>query len=193
MEVFRITLQQMIILFAFMMIGYLLTDRVFGGRGAAAPRRPALAAALWILTAASAGLFVFTYVNDRFRNAFVSRGLDVWWYFSPFSILTAVLLFAALYACPAPSGRAARALAFLSVNSFGVYLVHLFVIRTLFRGAFFTDTASTSAGTAALAALGTLAVSFLISAVWGRIPGLRRLLLRRGTKSPDRREAAENS
>ena len=175
---------------AYVLAGYLLTDRLAGRAaaerkpdgyaGAAAARpRPVRTAALRILTAFSAALFVFTYVHDRFRNAFAVRGLDVWWYYSPFIILTAVLLFAALYAGPAPSGRAAGVLRFLSENSFGVYLVHLFVIRGIFRGAFFTDTARTSAGTAALAALGTLAISYAISAVCGKIPGLRRLFLKK--------------
>ena len=168
---------------AFVLTGYLLRDRLLGRRSrrqTTEGRMPKSGTVLAVLTAASAAAFLATYVNDGFRNAFAARGLDIWWYYSPFITLTAVLLFAALLAVPmSGGGRKASLLAFLSENSFGVYLVHIAVIRICFRAAFFTDTARTTIGTAALAAIGTLAVSYVIAAACGKIPGIRFLFLKK--------------
>ena len=191
----------LILYVAFVLTGYLLRDRIFGRRSMKQTEGGYLSkvkAVLVVLTVVSAAAFLATYGSDGFQNAFAVRGLDIWWYYSPFITLTAVLLFAVLVAAPAGAGartvspdedreragtsvlsRRARVLVFLSENSFGVYLVHIAVIRVCFRAAFFTDTARTSIGTAALAAVGTLLISYTVSAVCGKIPGIRCLFLKK--------------
>ncbi len=171
---------------AFVLTGYLLRDRLLGRKNVQRTAKghvPKTGAAFAALTAVSAAAFLVTYINDGYQNAFAARGLDIWWYYSPFITLTAVLLFAALLAVSmSGGGRKASLLAFLSENSFGVYLVHIAVIRICFRAAFFTDTARTTIGTAALAAIGTLAVSYVIAAACGKIPGIRFLFLKKSLR-----------
>ena len=191
----------LILYVAFVLTGYLLRDRIFGRRSMKQTEGGYLSkvkAVLVVLTVVSAAAFLATYGSDGFQNAFAVRGLDIWWYYSPFITLTAVLLFAVLVAAPAGAGartvspdedreragtsvlsRRARVLVFFSENSFGVYLIHIAVIRVCFRAAFFTDTARTSIGTAALAAVGTLLISYTVSAVCGKIPGIRCLFLKK--------------
>ncbi len=119
-------------------------------------------------------LFDHSLSNYAYLSLIYSRGLDIWWYYSPMILLISMLTYVFLARCfmNAPEIRLAK---ILSSNSFGIFLFHLFVLDQLAPWIESITFLPTTLRTILLTA-STLTVSTILSELIGKIPYVKLLI-----------------
>ena len=101
---------------------------------------------------------------------------ELFGYASPFVILQTVGVFAVISKSKSADGKGARLLRTLDECSFGIYLIHMIFIRTIFRYMEWNPYEAVPFLTLAAAVVGIFLISFAITWVLKKIPGVNWVL-----------------
>lgn len=101
---------------------------------------------------------------------------ELFGYASPFVIVQTIGVFAVICNCKTVEGRSSRILEVLDKCSFGIYLIHMVFIRTIFRYIGWNPFDSLPLVTLALAVIGIFLVSFAVTWILRKVPAVNRVL-----------------
>ena len=110
------------------------------------------------------------------NSASIDIPSELFGYASPFVIFQTIGVFAVVCSAREAEGKGSRLLETLDKCSFGIYLIHMVFIRLLFRYMGWNPFDTLPVVTLALAIIGIFLVSFIITWLLRKIPGVNKVL-----------------